>query len=118
MAAVGPSPASIPTPAATRIGDTAIALAWRAPPAAPHAQVLQVRLVPAPWERGRAVALAPDATSAEVGGLNPTASYEFRLQYTDAGGAVALGAGYAADTLPAGCGESSGDKKKGACAVA
>ena len=113
MATVGPAPTSIPTPAATRIGDTAIALAWRAPPAAPAAQLLQVRLVPAPWERGRAIALAPGDTGAEVGGLNPTASYEFRLQYTDAAGAVAVGPGYAADTLPAGCGD-----KKGACAIA
>jgi hypothetical protein len=107
----------LPTLTATRVGETSISLAWRAPPTAPHAQELQVRLVPAPWSGARAVALAPSAAAAEVGGLNPTASYEFRLQYTDAAGVAALGQGYAVDTLPAGCGDSA-KQKGGSCSVA
>jgi hypothetical protein len=110
--------AQLPTPTATRVGETSIALAWRAPPALPHAQELQVRLVPAPWSGARAVPLAPSAAAAEVGGLNPTASYEFRLQYTDSSGAATLGQGYAVDTLPAGCGDSAQKGKGGSCSLA
>ena len=106
---------SVPTPRATRVTETSISLAWPQPASLPSAQLLQVRSVPDAWgaASGREVSLQPSATSAEVGGLNPTASYEFRLLHADAAGARALGAGYAVDTLPAGCGDSG--KKQSSC---
>jgi hypothetical protein len=104
--------AGVPTPKATRIGETSITLSWDASSPAPAAQALQVRIVPNPWQAGRTVALQPGALSAEVGGLNPTASFEFRLAFTLPDGSTVLGKSTACDTLPAGCGDSGSKQQK------
>ncbi len=104
--------AGVPTPRATRIGETSITLSWDAISPAPVALSMQVRIVPHPWTAGRTVALGPSAVSAEVGGLNPTASFEFRLACTLPDGSAVLGRSTACDTLPAGCGDSGSKQQQ------
>ncbi len=107
---------AVAVPSVSRVGEVSMSLAWRPPQQLPLAQELHVRSVPASWAQSRVISLSASATSVEVDGLLPTSSYEFRLQYTTTEGATLVGQGFAADTLPAGCGGES-KQSKGACTL-
>lgn len=111
-------------------GETSMTVWWQAPPAggagvppagAVSGLVLEVREFPHPWDAARRIDGIPlDATTHDVRGLVPTATFEFRLRYALPDGTLSAPGPHAtADTLAAGCvpkGDDGGKSKKG-CTV-
>jgi hypothetical protein len=98
--------------------ETSINTWWQPGPAGDARMFrLQYREFPKPWAEAKTVDLPLQTKEHVVNGLNPTATYEFRLRYLLPDGTeTEPGQAGTADTLPVGC---TPKKKKGesSCAV-